>query len=127
GARARASGARRPHVVGPQELALHRTTDRAFEELATRVAYNFLQLLLDSLRASGLDYAAVAVDRTTDIQVPVISGFDAAGQPILAGVRFTDGDAVLVPTDVTSDAARSGVYPAVVPLPIGGVSQGASW
>ena len=124
GALARAIAARRPHVVGLQELALYRTTDRPFEELATQVAYDFLQLLLDSLRGSGLDYAAVAVDRTTDIQVPVISGFDASGRPILAGVRFTDGDAVLVRNDVPNDAARTGVYAAFVPVTLGGVTTG---
>src|SRR2546426_4833065 len=55
--------ARRPDVVGLQELALYRTTDRPFDELATHVAYDFLQLVIDSLRARGLDYAAAAVDR----------------------------------------------------------------
>src|SRR5205823_588369 len=99
GALARAIAARRPHVVGLEELALFRTADNPFEP-ATRVAYDFLHLVTDSLHARGLDYAAAAVDRTTDLQVPVIAGVDASGQPILAGVRWTDGDAVLVRADV---------------------------
>src|SRR6266566_1841791 len=96
GALAGAIAARRPHVVGLEELALYRTTDHPFQELATQVAYDFLQLVLDSLHARGLDYTAAAVDRTTDIQVPVIAGFDDLGRPIFQGVRFTDGDAALV-------------------------------
>jgi len=124
GALARVIAARRPHFVGLEELALYRTTARPFDELATHVAYDFLQLVLDSLHARGLDYAAAAVDRTTDVQVPVIAGFDAAGQPIFAGVRFTDGDALLVRGDVRYANAQTGVYAAYQPVTLGGVTLG---
>src|SRR2546425_5896696 len=124
GALAAAIAGRRPQVVGLEELALYRTTDRPFEELATSVAYDFLQLVIDSLHARSLDYAAAAVDRTTDIQVPVIAGFDALGGPIFLGVRFTDGDAVLVRADVPYARPASGVYDAYLPVTIGGVSTG---
>ncbi len=124
GALAVAIAARRPEVVGLEELAVYRVTDRPFGELATQVVYDFLQLVIDSLRARGCDYRAAAVDRTTDLQVPVIAGLDASGQPIFAGVRFTDGDAVLVRADVPSADPRSGVYGAYVPVTIGGVSAG---
>src|SRR3989442_4050157 len=76
---AQAIAAQRPQLVGLEELAIYRTTDRPFEELATHVAYDFLALLLDTLHARGLAYSAAAVDRTTDIQMPVIVGFDPAG------------------------------------------------
>src|SRR2546430_2602151 len=122
GALARAIAARRPQLVGLEELALYRTTDKPFEP-ATHVAYDFLHLVIDSLRARGLDYAAAAVDRTTDLQVPVIAGVDASGQPILGGVRWTDGDAVLVRADVPYTAARSGVYAASQVVTIGGVTS----
>ncbi len=122
GALARAIAARRPHLVGLEELALYRTTDKPFEP-ATHLAYDFLHLVIDSLRARGLDYAAAAVDRTTDLQVPVIAGVDASGQPILGGVRWTDGDAVLVRADVPYTAARSGVYAASHAVTIGGVTS----
>ena len=123
GALARAIAARRPHVVGLEELALYRTADNPFEP-ATRVAYDFLQLVIDSLHARGLDYTAAAVDRTSDLQVPVIAGVDATGQPILAGVRWTDGDAVLVRADVPWTNSRSGVYAASQVVTIGGVTSG---
>ena len=122
GALARAIAARRPHVVGLEELALYRTADNPFEP-ATHVAYDFLELVIDSLRASGLDYGVAAVDRTTDLQVPVIAGVDASGQPILAGVRWTDGDAVLVRGDVPYTNPRSGVYTASQLVTIGGVTS----
>jgi hypothetical protein len=124
GALARVIAARRPHVVGLEELALYRTTARPFDELATHVAYDFPQLVLDSLRARGLDYTAAAVDRTTDVQVPVIAGVDAAGRPIFAGVRFTDGDALLVRSDVRYAHPQTGVYAAFQPVTLGGVSLG---
>src|SRR5437773_10371680 len=123
GALARAIAARRPHLVGLEELALYRTTDKPFEP-ATHLAYDFLHLVVDSLRARGLDYAAAAVDRTTDIQVPVIAGFDPSGQPILAGVRFTDGDAVLLRADVRYANPQSGVYRAHIPVTLGNVTTG---
>ncbi len=122
GALARAIAARRPHLVGLEELALYRTTDKPFEP-ATHLAYDFLHLVIDSLRARGLDYAAAAVDRTTDLQVPVIAGVDASGQPMLGGVRWTDGDAVLVRADVPYTAARSGLYAASQAVTIGGVTS----
>jgi hypothetical protein len=115
--------ARRPELVGLQELALFRTTGRPFEELATHVAYDFLQLVMDSLAARGLHYRVAAVDRTTDIQVPVIAGFDASG-PILEGVRYTDGDAVLVRGDVRFTNPRSAVYTAHQPVTVAGVATG---
>jgi len=122
GALARAIAARRPHLVGLEELALYRTTDKPFEP-ATHLVYDFLRLVIDSLRARGLDYAAAAVDRTTDLQVPVIAGVDASGQPMLGGVRWTDGDAVLVRADVPYTAARSGLYAASQAVTIGGVTS----
>jgi hypothetical protein len=124
GGLARVIAARRPHFVGLEELALYRTTARPFDELATHVAYDFLRLVLDSLHARGLDYVAAAVDRTTDVQVPVIAGFDAAGQPIFAGVRFTDGGALLVRGDVRYANAQTGVYAAYQPVTLGGVTLG---
>src|SRR2546423_12598931 len=125
GALARAIAARRPHVVGLEELALFRTADNPFEP-ATRVAYDFLHLVTDSLHARGLDYGVGAVDRTTDLQVPVIAGVDASGQPILAGVRWTDGDAVLVRADVPYTNPRVGVYTASQLVTIGGVTSALS-
>jgi hypothetical protein len=64
------------------------------------------------------------VDRTTDIQVPVIAGIDAAGQPVLAGVRFTDGDALLVRAGVPYSNPQSGLYAASQVVAIGDVPAG---
>ncbi len=121
---AQAIAAQRPQLIGLEELAIYRTTDRPFEELATHVAYDFLALLLDTLHARGLDYSAAAVDRTTDIQVPVIVAFDPAGHPIFGGVRFTDGDAVLVHGGVLRVNPRSGLYAAYLPVTLAGVTSG---
>ena len=113
-----------PALVGLEEVALYRTTDRPFEELATHVAYDFLQLVIDSLAARGLYYKAAAVDRTTDIQVPVVTGIDASGGPVLVGVRYTDGDAVLVRSDVPFRNSRSAIYIAHQSVSVGGVTTG---
>ena len=52
----------------------------------------------------------------------MIAGFDASGLPIFVGVRFTDGDAVLVRGDVPAANAQVGVYDADLPVAIGDVT-----
>src|SRR5207248_1909567 len=71
----------------------------------------------------GADIGRVLQARTADLQVPVISGVDASGHPILAGVRWTDGDAVLVRGDVPYTNPQTGLYAASQPVTIGGVTS----
>jgi hypothetical protein len=116
----------RPHVVGLQEVPIYRIQDPSDAvyggtEPAEDVALDFLQILIDALDARGAYYVAVAVNRTTDIEVPVAK-FDAGGN--LTGfmdIRFTDGDAILVRSDVAYANAVSGIYQYFIPPELSGL------
>lgn len=113
----------RPHLVGVQEAALYRVQhpgDAAFGGTvpATDVVYDFLALLVDSLRARGLDYTVVAADSSTDVELPAFTGFDpVTGYPTFDDVRLTDRDAVLARADVEISDPSHGLFGASIPLP----------
>ena len=117
GALARAIALQRPHLVGVQEAALWRTGD-FLSPPAENVAFDFLELLTDSLHARGLDYVVAAVDQTTDIEVPAID--PNTGLPL--DVRLTDRDAVLARADVPFAEAASAAYNTDFPVPVLGMT-----
>ena len=85
--------ATQPYLVGLQEVTTLRVG--SYPGPATTVVDDQLQSLLDSLQERGLHYAALKVQKNSDIQMPA---FDASGNMIAVG--FTDYDAVLVRTDL---------------------------
>jgi Endonuclease/Exonuclease/phosphatase family len=120
---------RQPHLVGLQEAALYRVQspgDAVFGGSipATTVAYDFLTLLVDSLAARGLSYVVAASDSTTDVEVPVFTGVDGAGNPKFDDVRLTDRDAVLARADVSFANPQHGKYQAYIPVSLGPVQTG---
>jgi hypothetical protein len=120
---------RQPHLVGLQEAALYRIQspgDAVFGGSipATTVAYDFLTLLVDSLAARGLSYVVAASDSTTDVEVPVFTGVDGAGNPKFDDVRLTDRDAVLARADVSFANPQHGKYQAYIPVSLGPVQTG---
>ncbi len=115
-----------PHVVGLQEIPIYRTqlpSDAIVggTQPATTVAFDFLQILLDSLAARGAHYVPQVAYRTTDAEVPAFAGFGSDGSPFFMDIRYTDGDAILVRKDVRAANAASGIYRAAIPFAIGGV------
>jgi len=115
----------RPDVMGIEEVALWSVSepyDPTQPPLVPfAVKYDFLQILLDSLAARGLTYAAPAVDTTSDVAVPVPTDFDVQGNPTaFALVRFQDRDAVLVRAGVRYRDPQHGVYAAAAPVSIAG-------
>ncbi len=128
GALARQIAAKRPHLVGVQEAALYRVQIPGDLVLggttpATDVAYDFLQLLIDSLAARGLDYVVAAADSTTDIEVPVFDPENGTPLPF-DDVRLTDRDAILARADVQIANPQHAPYIARVPISIGGFQSG---
>lgn len=120
---------RQPHLVGLQEAALYRVQspgDAVFGGSipATTVAYDFLALLVDSLAARGQHYVVAASDSTTDVEVPVFTGVDGAGNPTFDDVRLTDRDAVLARADVEFTNPQHGKYQAYIPVSFGPVQTG---
>lgn len=118
-----------PHLVGLQEAALYRVQSPGDAVVggaipATRVEYDFLALLVDSLAARGLTYVVAASDSTTDVEVPVFTGLDGDGNPTFDDVRLTDRDAVLARADVDYSNPQHGTYQAFIPLSLGPLQTG---
>jgi len=100
-------------LVGLQEVALWRTQSPSDypvgnPTMATTVAYDFLQLLLDSLAARGAAYEAVAVSQNTDVEMP---GITSAG---LTDIRFTDRDVIIAKKKLHVFNAQDGRYRAML-------------
>jgi endonuclease/exonuclease/phosphatase family metal-dependent hydrolase len=96
----------RPHVVGLQEAFIlrHRKPSSLVvppfkEERAEAVLLDFAQILLDCLSARGLLYSRVVAIAGNDNQAP------AGTPPALEDMRLTDGEAILV----RSDLVESGI------------------
>jgi endonuclease/exonuclease/phosphatase family metal-dependent hydrolase len=112
----------RPHLVGLQEAALYRRQSPGDAVLggttaATTVVYDFVELLLDSLRARGAEYTAAAINVSTDVEVPAYTG---SGPLPFDDIRFTLRDAVLVRGDVAWSNPRGDIYAARLDFPVGG-------
>jgi hypothetical protein len=120
----------RPHLVGLQEAAFYRVQhpgDAAFggTSPAAQVVYDFVALILDSLEARGLHYVVAAADSTTDVEVPVLTGFDpGTGFPMFDDVRVTDRDAILARADVAFTNSQHGKYAAYIPISFGALQSG---
>ncbi len=111
----------RPDLVGLQEVALWSVSspyDPTQPPLAPFVVrYDFLQLVLDSLRAHHLRYVAASTVATSDVAAPVPTAFDATGIPTAFDlVRFQDHDVILARADVRFRDPQHGVYAAYIPL-----------
>lgn len=123
-----------PHLVGLQEAVLYHIQspgDAAFGGTvpATTVAYDFVQLLLDSLAARGQSYQVVSAVTGTVVELPVFTG----AQPIpFDDVRFTDREVILARSDVQVMNPQGAVFAARIDLSVGGpggppLSQVRGW
>ncbi len=112
-----------PDLLGIEEVARWSVSpDYTYGAPPTQpfaVQYDFLQTLLDSLAARGLVYTAPAVDATSDVTVPVLTGVNGDGVPTGVLVNFQDRDAVLVRAGVAFGDPQHGVYQAAVPVVLG--------
>jgi endonuclease/exonuclease/phosphatase family metal-dependent hydrolase len=77
----------KPDLVGLQEASLWRTGPKGDPAPATKVEYDYVKLLVRSLKRIGLDYRVAKTTNEADIEGPTASGFD---------VRLTMRDVVLV-------------------------------
>jgi endonuclease/exonuclease/phosphatase family metal-dependent hydrolase len=118
-------GAADPHLVGLQEATLYRIQtpgDAALGGMtpATTVFQDFLAILLDALRARGLDYHVAVVQENTDAEVPAFTGNGPDGLPTFTDVRLTDRDVILARSDVEVAGAEHAHYAVNQPVVIGG-------
>ncbi len=85
-----------PHLVGLQEVSLYRIQDPSNPQtLATEVYLDYLEVLLDSLDARGLNYRVVSQVENADVQMPA-----ARSATEFFDVRLTDYDVILARADV---------------------------
>jgi endonuclease/exonuclease/phosphatase family metal-dependent hydrolase len=121
--------AAQPDLLGLQEVALWSVSapyDPTQPPIAPFVVqYDFLQLVLDALKARGLSYTPASVVWTSDVAAPVPTAFDANGVPTaFALVRFQDRDAILARDGVQFREAKHGKYKAYIPLNLLGNTAG---
>jgi hypothetical protein len=114
-----------PHLVGLQEATLYRIQtpgDAAFGGVtpATTVFQDFLAILLEALRARGLDYHVAVVQENTDVEVPAFTGNGPDGLPTFTDVRLTDRDVILARRDVEVAGPEHAHYVVNQPVVIGG-------
>jgi endonuclease/exonuclease/phosphatase family metal-dependent hydrolase len=91
-----------PDLIGLQEVALWRSGDLELDQVgvanATEVDYDFLEILLDELRAQGARYTAAVVGERADVEAPSFTGspFDGTMGGSMRDVRLTMHDVILV-------------------------------
>ena len=112
----------RPHLVGLQEVSLYQVQSPSDMVIggvvpATAVAYDFLQLLLDSLAVRGADYRVVSAVVNTSVEIPVYTG---RGPLPFDDVRWTDHDVILARGDVATTNPQGAVFAARINMSIGG-------
>ena len=98
--------AHHPHLIGLQEMSLIRRQspgDRIAGGLvpAEEVVMDFRVVLLDALRAEGLDYRIAAEVENVDVEMPM---FTDTG---IVDVRLTDYDVILARSDVQTSDPRT--------------------
>lgn len=98
-----------PHVIGLQEISLiRRQSPGDFlpdnPTLAEEVVLDYLKLLMDALKAEGLNYQVASVVENLDIEMPMLSetGFE--------DVRLTDYDVILSRYDVDISRQMNGNF-----------------
>jgi hypothetical protein len=117
-----------PDVVGLDEVALW-SVSASFDPETGKGApfvtqYDFLKLVVDSLKARHLNYVTASADTTSDVSAPVPTAFGASGPTAFALVRFQDRDAILVRAGVRFRDPRHGKFDAYIPLNLLGTASG---
>lgn len=119
----------RPDIVGLDEVALwslsspYSPGSPPGAPFVTQ--YDFLKLVLDSLRTHHLNYVAAVADTTSDVSAPVATAFDSQGNPTAFNlVRFQDRDAILVRAGVQFRDPQHGTFAAHLPLNLLGTETG---
>lgn len=115
--------AKRPHLIGLQEVSLFRIQNPGDflvgnPVAATEVAVDFLDILLNELAARRLHYRAVAVAEGIDIELPMATGQTTP----LADIRMTDREVILAREDVKVGDVVTKQFDAKVPVALGGIS-----
>jgi hypothetical protein len=104
----------RAHLVGLQEVS---TYYLAPPGQPFALAYDYLQILLDSLTARGLDYVAPVQTANMDVTLPMVTPTG------LAYVRLIVSDVVLARADVSVSNPQGGNFAVGLTVPIAGALE----
>ncbi|MEJ2503714.1 MAG: endonuclease, partial [Gemmatimonadota bacterium] len=121
-----------PDLIGLQEVSLFRIQDPGdyltgnTTPNAETVYIDYLEVLLDSLAARGLDYTVAAQVENADVELP------AARSPTeFFDVRLTDRDVILARGGVQTANAGAATFTTLAPLPVAGQTidfpRGYTW
>jgi endonuclease/exonuclease/phosphatase family metal-dependent hydrolase len=106
-------GDKNPDLIGCQEAAVFtrlRLTGNPAAPLQPVEQYDFLALLLDALHAYGLEYEAAAVGLNADVTLPMLTGFDAAGNASVDLVNYLDRDVILARKGIITENAAAHAF-----------------
>jgi endonuclease/exonuclease/phosphatase family metal-dependent hydrolase len=104
-----------PDLIGLQEVALWRSRFPSVgpsEPNATNVELDFLEILLDALKARGLSYSPVAIIDESDLQSPAGANGQRCDVPLgfvlgrCRDIRLTDRDVILARTPAITSQLR---------------------
>lgn len=114
-----------PDLVGLQEVSWFRrdlvsdfdpNNPQPLEPNADETTFDFLDILLDSLAARGLDYVVAAQNVNADVEFPATLD----GENFI-DLRLTDRDVILARAGLSTSNARQETYAIAAPIPIGGI------
>jgi hypothetical protein len=106
-----------PHLIGLQEVSLYRIQDPSDYITGTRhpnatvVFMDYLQILLDSISAKGMDYRVVSQVENADVEMPA-----ARSQTEFFDVRLTDYDVILARADVQTAGTGAAGFQVIFPF-----------
>lgn len=114
----------RPHLVGLQEISLIRIQSPGDAVVggttpATEVLFDYLEILLDALRARGLCYEVAGTIQNADVEVPMVVNPEPLA---FDDVRLTDFDVVLARKDVKIKGVIAANYQTQLVVPSLGVA-----
>ena len=116
-----------PDLIGLQEVWLIRRQSPGDFLLgnplpADEMILDYLEIMLGELKALELDYEVVAINENTDVELPMLAGFNPNTDPFFDDVRITDFDVILARSNVATSNVTKDNYPVNYQVPVGPVS-----
>jgi endonuclease/exonuclease/phosphatase family metal-dependent hydrolase len=104
----------KPHLIGLQEVSLIRLQSpgdymEGGTTLAENVVWDYLEILLTTLKSMGLDYEVVAQNQNFDLEMPMLTKFEEPYDEF-DDVRLTDFDVVLAKKGISISNVESKNY-----------------
>lgn len=104
----------KPHLIGLQEVSLIRIQSpgdymTGNSDQAEDVVWDYLEILMSTLKSMGLDYEVVAQNQNFDLEMPMLTKFEEPYDEF-DDVRLTDYDVILAKKGISISAVESKNY-----------------